>query len=117
MAFVSIYRMGDVLALNLSKPMIKELGYSFDQIGRRDSLVALLASITGVGLGGLDGDSLAACLGARDRRHIRGRSAISASYGSRTSRRRGHSLYRDCGGPVRQRNGRARCSSSTSRCW
>jgi PAT family beta-lactamase induction signal transducer AmpG len=52
MAFVSIYRMGDVLALNLSKPMIKELGYSFDQIGRADSLVALLASIAGVGLGG-----------------------------------------------------------------
>lgn len=52
MVFVSLYRMGDVLALNLSKPMIKELGYSFDQIGRADSLVALLASITGVGLGG-----------------------------------------------------------------
>ena len=28
MAFVSIYRMGDVLALNLSKPMILGLGYS-----------------------------------------------------------------------------------------
>jgi PAT family beta-lactamase induction signal transducer AmpG len=52
MVFVSLYRMGDVLALNLSKPMIKELGYSFDQIGRADSLVALIASITGVGLGG-----------------------------------------------------------------
>lgn len=52
MLFVSLYRMGDVLALNLSKPMIKELGYSFDQIGRADSLVALLASIIGVGLGG-----------------------------------------------------------------
>lgn len=52
MAFVSIYRMGDVLALNLSKPMIKGLGYSFDAIGRADGLVALLASIVGVGLGG-----------------------------------------------------------------
>lgn len=52
MAFVSIYRMGDVLALNLSKPMIKELGYSLTQIGRADSYVALIASITGVGLGG-----------------------------------------------------------------
>ena len=31
MAFVSIYRMGDVLALNLSKPMIKDLGYSLDR--------------------------------------------------------------------------------------
>jgi MFS transporter, PAT family, beta-lactamase induction signal transducer AmpG len=52
MAFVSIYRMGDVLALNLSKPMIKELGYTLTEIGRADSYVALIASITGVGLGG-----------------------------------------------------------------
>ena len=52
MAFVSIYRMGDVLALNLSKPMIKGLGYSLTQIGRADSLVALVASMVGVGLGG-----------------------------------------------------------------
>jgi MFS transporter, PAT family, beta-lactamase induction signal transducer AmpG len=53
MAFVSVYRMGDVLALNLSKPMIKTLGYSLDQIGYADSLVALVSSIVGVGLGGL----------------------------------------------------------------
>jgi len=52
MAFVSLYRMGDVLALNLSKPMIKSLGYSLTQIGRADSLVALIASMIGVGLGG-----------------------------------------------------------------
>jgi PAT family beta-lactamase induction signal transducer AmpG len=52
MAFVSLYRMGDVLALNLSKPMIKELGYSLTQIGRADSFVALLASMVGVGLAG-----------------------------------------------------------------
>jgi PAT family beta-lactamase induction signal transducer AmpG len=52
MAFVSIYRMGDVLALNLSKPMIKELGYSLTEIGRADSYVALAASIIGVGIGG-----------------------------------------------------------------
>jgi len=52
MGFVSIYRMGDVLALNLSKPMIKELGYSLTQIGRADSFVALIASMVGVGLGG-----------------------------------------------------------------
>lgn len=52
MAFVSLYRMGDVLALNLSKPMIKGLGYSLTQIGRADSLVALAASMIGVGLGG-----------------------------------------------------------------
>ncbi|PSJ38142.1 permease [Sphingomonas deserti] len=53
LAFVSIYRMGDVLALNLSKPMIKQLGYSLTEIGRADSYVALVASIVGVGLGGL----------------------------------------------------------------
>jgi PAT family beta-lactamase induction signal transducer AmpG len=52
MAFVSIYRMGDVLALNLSKPMIRDLGYSLTEIGRADSYVALAASIVGVGLGG-----------------------------------------------------------------
>ncbi|KQN91989.1 permease [Sphingomonas sp. Leaf67] len=52
MAFVSLYRMGDVLALNLSKPMIKELGYSLSQIGRADGVVALVASMVGVGLGG-----------------------------------------------------------------
>jgi MFS transporter, PAT family, beta-lactamase induction signal transducer AmpG len=52
MAFVSVYRMGDVLALNLSKPMIKDLGYSLTQIGMADSYVALVASIVGVGLGG-----------------------------------------------------------------
>ncbi len=53
MAFVSIYRMGDVLALNLSKPMIRDLGYSLSEIGRADSYVALVASMAGVALGGL----------------------------------------------------------------
>jgi PAT family beta-lactamase induction signal transducer AmpG len=52
MAFVSIYRMGDVLALNLSKPMILGLGYTKSQIGWADGAVALIASIVGVGLGG-----------------------------------------------------------------
>ena len=50
MAFVSVYRMGDVLALNLSKPMIKDLGYSLDQIGYADSLVALVRSQLDVSL-------------------------------------------------------------------
>jgi MFS transporter, PAT family, beta-lactamase induction signal transducer AmpG len=53
MVFVSLYRMGDVLALNLSKPMIKGLGYSLTQIGRADGMVALIAGMAGVGLGGL----------------------------------------------------------------
>ena len=52
LAFVSLYRMGDVLALNLSKPMIKGLGYSLSAIGRADSLIALAASMAGVGIGG-----------------------------------------------------------------
>ncbi|MES2988635.1 MAG: permease [Pseudomonadota bacterium] len=52
MGFVCIYRMGDVLALNLSKPMILGLGYTKTQIGWADGLVALLSSIIGVGLGG-----------------------------------------------------------------
>jgi PAT family beta-lactamase induction signal transducer AmpG len=53
MAFVALYRMGDVLALNLSKPMIRDLGYSLAAIGRADGLVALAASMAGVALGGL----------------------------------------------------------------
>jgi len=53
MGFVSVYRMGDVLALNLSKPMILGLGYTKSQIGWADGLVALASSIIGVGLGGL----------------------------------------------------------------
>lgn len=52
MAFVSLYRMGDVLALNLSKPMIRELGYSLAAIGRADGFVALAASMVGVAVGG-----------------------------------------------------------------
>jgi PAT family beta-lactamase induction signal transducer AmpG len=52
MAFVSVYRMGDVLALNLSKPMILALGYTKTEIGWADGLVALASSIIGVGLGG-----------------------------------------------------------------
>jgi MFS transporter, PAT family, beta-lactamase induction signal transducer AmpG len=51
-AFVPLYRMGDVLALNWSKPMIRDLGYSLTEIGRADTLVALLASLAGVALGG-----------------------------------------------------------------
>jgi len=52
LAFVSLYRMGDVLALTLSKPMVKSLGYTLTEIGVADGMVALLASIAGVALGG-----------------------------------------------------------------
>lgn len=51
MAFVSVYRMGDVLALNMSKPMILGLGYNKTEIGLADSYIALIASIAGVGIG------------------------------------------------------------------
>lgn len=52
LAFVSVYRMGDVLALNMSKPMILGLGYTKTQIGWADGAVALISSIVGVGIGG-----------------------------------------------------------------
>ncbi|WP_230636007.1 MFS transporter [Sphingomonas sp. Leaf4] len=52
LAFVSLYRMGDVLAVNLSKPMIRSLGYSLTQIGLADSYVAFAATIAGIGAGG-----------------------------------------------------------------
>jgi PAT family beta-lactamase induction signal transducer AmpG len=52
LVFVSLYRMGDVLALTLSKPLVKSLGYSLTQIGVADGAVALLASMIGVALGG-----------------------------------------------------------------
>ena len=52
LAFVALYRMGDVLALNLAKPMVKSLGYSLSAIGRADGVVALAASMAGVALGG-----------------------------------------------------------------
>ena len=52
LAFVSLYRMGDVLALTLSKPLVKSLGYTLTQIGVADGAVALLSSMAGVALGG-----------------------------------------------------------------
>lgn len=52
MLFVSLYRMGDVLALNMSKPLVNSVGYSLTQIGVADSWVALGSSIVGVALGG-----------------------------------------------------------------
>lgn len=52
LAFVSLYRVGDVLALTLSHPMWDARGYSLDQIGVADGFVALPASLLGVALGG-----------------------------------------------------------------
>ncbi|USU05030.1 permease [Sphingomonadaceae bacterium OTU29LAMAA1] len=52
LAFVSLYRMGDVLALTLSKPLVKAAGYSLRAIGIADGAVALAASMAGVALGG-----------------------------------------------------------------
>lgn len=52
LAFVSLYRVGDVLALTLSHPMWNARGYSLDQIGFANGFVALPASMVGVALGG-----------------------------------------------------------------
>jgi MFS transporter, PAT family, beta-lactamase induction signal transducer AmpG len=52
LAFVSLYRVGDVLALTLSHPLWDARGYSLDQIGIADGFVALPASMIGVALGG-----------------------------------------------------------------
>ena len=52
LAFVSLYRMGDVLTLTLSHPLWNEAGYSLEQIGFADGVVALSASMAGVALGG-----------------------------------------------------------------
>lgn len=52
LAFVSIYRMGDVMALTLSHPLFNTLGYGLEQISMADGAVALLSSIAGVALGG-----------------------------------------------------------------
>lgn len=53
LAFVSLYRMGDVLALTLSKPFVATLGYALGAIGLADGIVALAASMAGVAAGGL----------------------------------------------------------------
>jgi len=53
LAFVSFYRMGDVLTLTLSHPLWNAAGYSLDQISMADGLVALSCSVAGVAIGGL----------------------------------------------------------------
>lgn len=52
LAFVSLYRMGDVLTLTLSHPLWNDAGYSLEQIGFANVAVALFASMAGVALGG-----------------------------------------------------------------
>jgi PAT family beta-lactamase induction signal transducer AmpG len=53
LAFVSFYRMGDVLTLTLSHPLWNAAGYSLQQISVADGVVALTGSMAGVALGGL----------------------------------------------------------------
>lgn len=53
LAFVSFYRMGDVLTLTLSHPLWNEAGYSLEQISMADGAVALVCSMAGVAVGGL----------------------------------------------------------------
>jgi len=50
--FVSVYRMGDVMALTWSHPLFNALGYSLEAISVADSWIALPASMLGVALGG-----------------------------------------------------------------
>lgn len=50
--FVSVYRMGDVMALTLSHPLFNALGYSLEAISVADGAVALFSSMLGVALGG-----------------------------------------------------------------
>ncbi|HEX4694560.1 permease [Sphingomonas sp.] len=50
--FVSVYRMGDVMALTLSHPLFNALGYSLEAISFSDGAVALVSSMLGVALGG-----------------------------------------------------------------
>ena len=50
--FVSVYRMGDVMALTLSHPLFNALGYSLEAIAFSDGAVALVSSMIGVALGG-----------------------------------------------------------------
>lgn len=52
LAFVSFYRMGDVLTLTLSHPLWNAAGYSLEQISMADGVVALSCSMAGVALGG-----------------------------------------------------------------
>lgn len=52
LAFVSIYRMGDVMALTLSHPLFNALGYAPAAVGVADSWVTIPASMAGVALGG-----------------------------------------------------------------
>ena len=52
LGFVAFYRMGDVLALNMSKPLVNTVGYTLTQVGLADSWVALGTSMTGVALAG-----------------------------------------------------------------
>jgi len=50
--FVSVYRMGDVMALTLSHPLFNFMGYSPEAVAFADGAVALLSSMLGVALGG-----------------------------------------------------------------
>lgn len=52
LAFVSCYRMGDVMTLTLSHPLWNARGYSLNQIAVADGAIALLSSMAGVAIGG-----------------------------------------------------------------
>lgn len=68
LGFVSVYRMGDVLALTLAKPLMTSVGYTLTQIGIADGALSLVANIAGVGAGAVSvarlGRNAALVLGA-----------------------------------------------------
>lgn len=51
-AFISFYRMGDVMTLTLSHPLWNARGYSLSQIAMADGAVAIGAALAGVLVGG-----------------------------------------------------------------
>ena len=86
MAFVSLYRMGDVLALNLSKPMILGLGYTLTEIGCADGVGRAGGQHARRRAGRLAWRRGGGWPGRWRSARCSPRSAISASSGSRTSR-------------------------------
>jgi PAT family beta-lactamase induction signal transducer AmpG len=52
LAFVSFYRMGDVMTLTLSHPLWNARGYALRQIAIADGAIALVSIVVGVALGG-----------------------------------------------------------------
>ena len=114
--FVSLYRMGDVLALTLAKPLVRSLGYSLTAIGLADgsshSPPAWPASRSAAGW-----SRAGRCRLRLRRARWRRRRAISASSGSRTSLRARQSSISPPPPTSSATAWRARCSWSICPPW